>query len=220
MEQAQKSVGQTAGTAAIAGLRPALAGSGARGAWRGPASTKLIALVGAESTGKTALAQALAQRLGCPYVPEFLREFVQAHARTPRREEQAGIMHAQAQREDAALQRAQAMGQPYVFCDASTLMTAVYSAYVFGDQSLFAPAEQLHRRYGLTLLLNNDLEWQANGIQRDGPHVRAPVFRLIHQQLHRLQQPYFLVCGVDEWRLHTALFALGCVQALSAAPSS
>ena len=220
MEQAQKSVGQAASAAAIAGIRPAVPQPRGPISLRSFARPKLIALVGAESTGKTALAEALAQRLGSLYVPEFLREFVQAHARTPTCEEQAGIMLAQAQREDAALQQAQALGLPYVFCDASTLMTAVYSEYVFGDQSLFAPADKLHRRYGLTLLLNNDLEWQANGIQRDGPHVRAPVFRLIHQQLHRLQQPYFLVCGVDEWRLHTALFALGCVQALSAAPSS
>ena len=173
---------------------------------------KLIALVGAESTGKTALAHTLAQRLGGVYVPEFLREFVQAHGRTPIASEQAGIMLEQAAREDAALQRAQATGAPCVLCDASTLMTAIYSDFVFADSSLYTQAARLHQRYALTLLLNNDVPWEANGIQRDGPHVRAPVFRLIHQQLHRMQLPYFVVCGTDDYRLYTALFALGCAQ--------
>lgn len=176
---------------------------------------RLIALVGAESTGKTSLAQILAQRLGGIDVPEYLREFVQENARTPVQSEQAAIMQEQARREDAALEMAQQTGCPYVFCDASTLMTAIYSVHVFNDRSLLAQAQFLHRRYALTLLLNNDVQWQANGIQRDGPHVRTPVFQLLYRQLRRFKAPFFQVSGIDDYRLNCAFFALSCALYLS-----
>ena len=63
----------------------------------------VIALLGAESTGKTtlahALAGALAARPSLPRAPakriavvaEYLREFCDRHGRTPRREEQVHI---------------------------------------------------------------------------------------------------------------------------------
>ena len=56
----------------------------------------VIALLGAESTGKTVLAAALATALTSParriaVVPEYLREFCDRHGRTPRRDEQAHI---------------------------------------------------------------------------------------------------------------------------------
>ncbi len=56
----------------------------------------VVAIVGAESTGKSTLALALRDtlaadgtRVAC--VSEALRDFCDAHARTPRRHEQAGI---------------------------------------------------------------------------------------------------------------------------------
>ncbi|RZS32971.1 AAA family ATPase [Corticibacter populi] len=148
-----------------------------------PPMAALVALVGAESTGKTTLAWQLAEHFGGLWVPEYLREFCDAHGRTPARNEQAHILQSQAAREDAARQRAQAQGLHWVFCDAPPLMTAVYSELVFGDTSLYAAARHRHRRYALTLLLENDLPWQADGLQRDGPQVREPVLALLERQL-------------------------------------
>jgi hypothetical protein len=64
-------------------------------------------------------------------------------------------------------------------------MIAVYSDLVFGDTSLYAAAEAEQRRYGLTLLTALDLPWQADGLQRDGPHVREPVDRQLRAALAR-----------------------------------
>ena len=67
----------------------------------------VIALLGAESTGKTTLAQALGHALAeagrsVAVVPEYLREFCDRHARTPRADEQALIAAEQTRRiEDA-----------------------------------------------------------------------------------------------------------------------
>ena len=62
-----------------------------------------IALVGAESTGKTSLSQRitdalLAQGQIAAYVPEALREWCQMHGRTPAAHEQLEIAQQQAER--------------------------------------------------------------------------------------------------------------------------
>ena len=63
----------------------------------------VIALVGAESTGKTELARAIAQRLqdrGVPttLVSEYLREWCERENRTPRPDEQQAIADEQTRR--------------------------------------------------------------------------------------------------------------------------
>jgi hypothetical protein len=96
----------------------------------------IIAIVGAESTGKTTLAAGLADRLSSlgmarvAWVAETLRDWCAAHGRTPRRDEQAGILQAQSERIAAA-----AANHEVVVCDTTALMTAVYSRLVFGDRS-------------------------------------------------------------------------------------
>ena len=62
-------------------------------------------------------------------------------------------------------------------------MIAVYSELVFADTSLYASALAAHRRAQLTLVTALDLPWRADGLQRDGPHVRAPVDALIRASL-------------------------------------
>ena len=168
-----------------------------------------IAIVGAESTGKTTLAAALAPRLArdtglrVAWVPEALREWCDHVGRTPQAHEQAAILRQQHERIEAA-----AATHEVVVCDTTGLMTAVYSHYVFGDRSLEARAVQLQQRMALTLLTALDLPWVADGAQRDGPQVREPVDALVRELLigHRL--PWALVSGQGPVRLDSAVDAV------------
>ena len=168
-----------------------------------------IAIVGAESTGKTELAAALAERLAqlsglrVTWVAEVLREWCDAHGRTPLQHEQHSIMTLQHQRIDAA-----AAGHDVVVCDTTALMTAVYSHIVFDDASLDELAVALHRGMALTLLTALDLPWVADGLQRDGPQVREPVDTLLRRLLLEQRLPWSLVGGTGAARLDTALDAV------------
>lgn len=168
-----------------------------------------IAIVGAESTGKTTLAAALAQALShgsglrVAWVPEVLREWCEQQGRTPQAHEQAAILHSQQARMDAA-----ALGHEVVVCDTTPLMTAVYSRLVFGDASLDTMAVQLHRRVALTLLTALDLPWVADGHQRDGPQVREPVDTLLRSLLESNGLPYAVVGGAGPARVAQALAAV------------
>ena len=169
----------------------------------------VIAVVGAESTGKTALARALAERLSvrtglrCTWVPEYLRRWCDVRGRTPRQHEQAGIAEQQSALIDAA-----ARSHDVVVCDTTALMTAVYSHTVFGDDSLDASALQAHRqRASLTLLTALDLPWVADGLQRDGPQVREPVDTRLRQLLSVGAIGWSLVSGLGEARVNAAMAA-------------
>ncbi len=169
-----------------------------------------IAIVGAESTGKTTLAAALAQRLAADtglrvaWVPEVLRQWCARTGRTPRVHEQASILLAQHERIDAA-----AATHDLVVCDTTALMTAVYSRLVFGDRALDERAAALHRRsVSTTLLTALDLPWVGDGLQRDGPHVREPVDNALRELMHAQGIAFAVVGGQGEQRLAQAMAAV------------
>ncbi|MBC7621687.1 MAG: ATP-binding protein, partial [Candidatus Saccharibacteria bacterium] len=85
---------------------------------------RLICLIGAECTGKTTLAQAMAQEFSGLWVPERLRLFCEALQRTPLQHEQSDILEQQARDEKVALEKATDQGQYFVFCDTAPLLTA------------------------------------------------------------------------------------------------
>lgn len=174
-----------------------------------PGSGPVIALLGAESTGKTALAASIAEVLSgeaaahgrrIVVVGEYLREFCAARGRTPQRHEQVEIAAEQWRRIVAA-----AADGSVVLADTTPLMIAVYSEQVFGDRSLYATALQWQRLCALTLLTGLDLPWQADGLQRDGPHVRVPVDTLVRRALLEAGLSFPVVYGEGQARRDAAL---------------
>ncbi|MDP2006570.1 MAG: ATP-binding protein [Rubrivivax sp.] len=168
-----------------------------------------MAIVGAESTGKTTLAAALAERLAqdparrVAWVPEVLREWCAHTGRTPLAHEQASILRAQHERLQAA-----AEAHDIVVCDTTALMTAVYSRIVFGDRTLDERAVALHRSMGVTLLTALDLPWVADGHQRDGPQVREPVDQALRELMGAHGIGYAVVGGTGETRVDNAMAAV------------
>ena len=165
-----------------------------------------VALLGAESTGKTSLSQhiteaLLAQGQMAAYVPEVLREWCQMNGRTPALHEQRQIAQQQAE-------RIFSIQEGWVIADTTPLMTAVYSDYVFQDLSLYDEALGLQAQFDLTLVMGLDVAWVPDGLQRDGEHVREPVDHLIRQAMSKRQLPFKVIYGQDEARLNAALLAI------------
>ena len=167
-----------------------------------------IGILGAESTGKSMLAEALDTHLSsCGVrvhrVTEYLREWCALHQRTPRQDEQQHIAHTQMVRIHAAPKA------HVLIADTTPLMTAVYSQVVFNDHSLDNLAIEHQAMFDITLLTGLDIDWQSDGLQRDGAHVREPVDQRIRHLLTQAHLPFQVVYGTGKQRLENALFCIG-----------
>lgn len=184
-------------------------------------AARVIAVVGAESTGKSTLVQQLAEALRADGLvvaqrDEYLRSFCDQHGRTPRQDEQAHIAAEQTRR-IAAARDARLLPVDVVVADTTALMTAVYSDYIFGDPTLYPQALADHRQADLTLLMALDLPWIADGLQRDGPQVQQPVDQMLRRALLGAGIGFSVIGGVGPQRLANARAAWAAVQRRAAA---
>jgi nicotinamide riboside kinase len=167
-----------------------------------------IALLGAESTGKTQLAGELAAQLRrrgrqVAVVDEVLREWCVRAGRAPEPAEQLPIALEQEQRVDRAV-----AGNAVVLADTTALMVAIYSGMLFPDGELYRFALERQRSYDLTLLTGLDLPWVADGLQRTAPQGRAAVDALLRKSLGDAGVAYRVVYGLGAQRLANALAAV------------
>ena len=168
-----------------------------------------IAFVGAECSGKTSLAQSLADTFSkeypSAYVPEYLRLFVDQENRTPRPDEQVGIaMEQQSLERTLANDLIKQHSNPdfvLLFCDTTPLMTCIYSEVVFGGTNPELLKIAKAHDYDLTIFTQNDFPWQEDGLQRDGPVAQTKVHFRVKARLEELQIPYQTAFGDPALRL-------------------
>lgn len=168
-------------------------------------AAQVIALVGAECTGKSTLAHALHTALSerglrVIWVPEILRDWCRQHQRTPQAHEQEAIAQAQAMAIDAAAQDCD-----WVLADTTPLITAIYSELLFGDNSLYPMALKFAQRCALHMLCATDLPWVADGLQRDGEAARLAFDTRLRTVLTHERIAYATILGQGEARTQRAL---------------
>ena len=163
-----------------------------------------ILILGAESTGKSQLAEALAVRYKTVWVPEYLREFVETGGKVPQEPDQLNIAQMQLAREQAAAQKA----NTWLFCDTSPLLTAIYGQYYFKkvDPRLAALADQ--HDYDFTIVTAPDFPWMPDGLQRESPAVRDYIHEQILETLEDRNIPHMLVTGSVQDRVEQVVMAL------------
>jgi NadR type nicotinamide-nucleotide adenylyltransferase len=157
-----------------------------------------IAILGAESTGKSTLAAALAARYQTVWVPEYLREFVDEQGRVPFEWDQYPIAMTQRAREEEAA----SLARSYLFCDTTPLMTALYSRWYWQriDEALWRMARD-HDRYALTLVTAPDSPWEPDGLMRESEEVRQAIHVQLLDMLADLKIDYVLVRGSTDQRI-------------------
>lgn len=169
------------------------------------ASVARVAILGAESSGKSTLAEALAQHYGTVWVPEYLREFVDTHGRVPFEEDQFGIARTQLERENAAAPAA----SRFLFCDTTPMMTAIYSRVYWNRVDEQLAALDTSHDYAFTLVAAPDNPWVPDGLMRDSDEVRQMEHRMVVETLVERDIPFVLVTGSLPQRLIQAEALLG-----------
>lgn len=152
-----------------------------------------IALLGAESTGKTTLAHRLADRLHGIYVPEYGRLYSERHSNDSTALDLAHIAAGQLLAEEEA---ARALpGRPLI-CDTDVLTTCTFAQLYLGEcpETLWELAAL--RRYDYSFLLLPTLPHQQDDIRLFG-HQRHQHTGLLRAGLQRLGRSFQFVGGTD-----------------------
>ncbi|MFC0250283.1 AAA family ATPase [Massilia consociata] len=164
-----------------------------------------VALLGAESSGKSTLAEALAAHYKTVWVPEYLREFVDTHARVPFESDQYPIARTQLAREDALAGQA----RRFLFCDTTPLMTALYSRQYWGRVDPQLARLDSRHDYAWTFVTAPDSPWEPDGLQRESEEVRQEVHRMLVETLVARGIPYVLLEGDLPYRVRQVEALLG-----------
>ena len=165
-----------------------------------PKSVINIAILGAESTGKTTLCRDLAAHFGSPWVPEYMRTYLQAKWDTEQLtctwDDLLPIAQGQIELENKlANQSAQAADNShYLFCDTSLFELMVYSNWYYGDCPEALTKAALSHHYDLILLTEVDIPWVADDL-RDSPHQRDEISAYFADQLNIHKKPFRNIFG-------------------------
>ncbi|MGH7711585.1 MAG: AAA family ATPase [Gemmatimonadaceae bacterium] len=161
-----------------------------------------IVVIGSESTGKTALAQQLAEHYGAPWIPEFARDYAEQKGGSAAltAADVDSIGRGQVAREDNLLQNSLGL----VILDTDLVSTMVYGKQYYGVVPAWIPDTAKQRLADLYLVCDIDLAWVADTV-RDAQHQRRQMHDAFISQLTQLGATYRLVSGSGTERLSRAI---------------
>ncbi|MGH9942744.1 MAG: AAA family ATPase [Pyrinomonadaceae bacterium] len=166
---------------------------------------KRVCLVGAESTGKSTLARALARRFHTVWAPEYGREYSELKLAADgayhwTAEDFAHIAQTQCALEDAAARHADKV----LICDTDAFATAVWHRRYLGRRSAEVEAiAASHRRPDLYLLTDIDTPFVQDGT-RDGELIRDWMHQTFIEELTAQGRPFRRLTGSFRERLRAA----------------
>jgi len=162
-----------------------------------------VIVVGAESTGTTTLAEALATRYQTTWVREYGREYSHAKARRGETrwtsDEFVHIANEQNARENAAARLANRV----VFGDTNAWATQLWHRRYLGHESPAVADVAKQCVSDLYLLTGDEIPFVQDGL-RDGEHIRHEMHRWFETALRSQEVPWRLVRGTPDQRLEAA----------------
>jgi NadR type nicotinamide-nucleotide adenylyltransferase len=161
---------------------------------------KKIVFLGAPSTGKSTLSEALAERFNSISVPEYGREYWIKH-QVDRRLSPEQLLHiaqVQNQWEDQASTNA----KNYLFCDTNAFTTWHFACHYHTTPlpELTRLAEDSWQRYDLVVLCDNDIPYDDTW-ERSGDANRSEFQQFLKQYLVSHGIPFVTVSGDIESRI-------------------
>ena len=162
-----------------------------------------IAILGPESTGKTALAEALANHFQSLWVPEYAREYVEQLDRPYTYGDVCCIARKQIEQE----QLYTIVPQPepiFVFFDTELIITKVWFEYLYRKVPDFVTEQLNNFFFDFYLLCAPDLPWEEDVVREHG-HDREFFFNWYRREIEQLGKPYEIITGMGEKRLQCAI---------------
>jgi NadR type nicotinamide-nucleotide adenylyltransferase len=161
-----------------------------------------VCVTGPESTGKTTLAQRLAELRGTEWVPEASRSYAERKGGELLASDVAPIAREHLALADAAGARALARHARLIVLDTDLVSTVIYARHYYGSVPRWIERTERARRADLYLLCDVDVPWVPDGV-RDRPTNRDAMFELFRTALTRRGANVVVVRG--DWDARWAL---------------
>ena len=170
-----------------------------------PSNLVRIVLFGPESTGKTTLAQRLAEHYDTKWVPEFMREYLQdkwhKEQKSCEPKDLLPIAVGQMRLENELAQKA----SDILICDTDLLELKVYSeSYYLGYCDPVLEKYALQNTYDLYFLAYIDVPWEKDDL-RDKPLDRERMFLNFKETLEKYNRNFVILKGDKSTRFKTAV---------------
>ncbi|MDD3195212.1 MAG: ATP-binding protein [Paludibacter sp.] len=163
-----------------------------------------IAVIGPESTGKSALTKALARYYKAPAVDEYAREYVEQLGRPYTYEDVCTIAHTQIAAETRYENQS---SSSLVFFDTELIITKVWLEYSYQRVPSFVDDQLIKGFFDLYLLCDTDLPWEPDPVREHGDD-REYFFEWYRREIELLSKPYVVIRGIGEQRLENAIQAI------------
>lgn len=162
---------------------------------------KRIVLIGAESTGKTELAEYLANEFNTVFVPEYAREYIENLNCTYTFDDVEHIANKQLELEKQFSEKANKI----LFYDTYLIITKIWFRLVFNKIPNWLENKIRNCNIDLFLLCNNDLPWIPDPVRENGGEMRDRLFNIYQEELINYGFNYAVVGGSDHDRFKKAL---------------
>ena len=170
---------------------------------RGSGEILKVAIVGPECTGKSTLAEALANHYQTVWVPEYARGYLDNLVRPYNEDDLLSIGRGQLRLENSWLRTANRV----LVCDTDLLVLKVWSDFKYGHTSREILDEMNLSSYDLHLLTYIDVPWVEDPL-REHPHQRDVLFDIYHKELKKAGVPFVEIRGSAKERLEAAVTAI------------
>lgn len=157
-----------------------------------------IAVVGPESTGKSTMAQFLANELKTLCVPEYARYYCKHLKNSYTPQDELNMFYGQLALEDAILA---STTSDIIICDTTIMTVKIWSDHLFGETPLSVTKEIASRHYDLYLLMDINLPWEDDPL-RDFPNQREYFLNIWKKELDTIGAKYTIIGNVNEERLN------------------
>ena len=162
--------------------------------------TRIISIVGPESTGKSTLAKQLGDYFSAQKVAEFAREYLGERNGLYVESDLIQIAKGQLKLEQNALHHLPS----YLICDTDLVVIKVWQEFKYGrpnteiDKLLQMQGNRIH------LLTYPDLDWTSDPL-RENPNELLDIFNKYVNVLDSIKANYFVVKGTSDKRFQNAL---------------
>lgn len=163
-----------------------------------------VAIIGPESTGKSALAEKLADFYHSVWVPEYARGYIENLNQPYTFDDVMQIAKHQIEEEKAFENQST---HPFVFFDTELIITKVWFEYVYKEVPSFLKERLQKGFFDLYLLCEPDIPWEADSVRENGDN-RDFFFNWYQKEIENLNKPFIKIHGLGDDRLQNAITAI------------